>query len=423
MTDKRKLLFVDFETNTGAVDRQLSDVWCAGLAVDDGEPFVITENIKDIIQGYIDDGYIPVFHNASFDLWVAESIGVTGIHAFHDTVLIHYLVAPTESHSLANLGESLGFPKLTSTPFDEGYTDEMGTYCCRDVLITQEVFEVYFNLLLKIPTLLKLYYSVELPFIRCIIDLEVNGVHIDADKWRDVLKELEAEREIIKQEFSNVPPQIGRKSKTKRPRPDDQVSQTPELGKWCLLEVDESLPEYKWGMWEPFNPSSPVHVKNVLGLEKADKDALSECGNPLAKHIIDYRKVDKLLSTYGASLLEMLHEDGRLHGSYNQTVTRTGRLSSSKPNLQNIPSRGERGSTIRSLFTATPERRLVSIDLDQFQLRIYAWYLHEMVNSEKYPDALALWDDFNNNPNADPHQAKADVLGIPRGVAKTLNFA
>jgi len=119
----------------------------------------------------------------------------------------------------------------------------------------------------------------------------------------------------------------------------------------------------------------------------------------------------------------MLHEDGRLHGSYNQTVTRTGRLSSSKPNLQNIPSRGERGSTIRSLFTATPERRLVSIDLDQFQLRIYAWYLHEMVNSEKYPDALALWDDFNNNPNADPHQAKADVLGIPRGVAKTLNFA
>ena len=96
MTDKRKLLFVDFETNTGAVDRQLSDVWCAGLAVDKGEPFVITENIKDIIQGYIDDGYVPVFHNAGFDLWVAESIGVTGIHAFHDTMLIHYLVAPTE---------------------------------------------------------------------------------------------------------------------------------------------------------------------------------------------------------------------------------------------------------------------------------------------------------------------------------------
>lgn len=424
MTAKRKLLFVDFETNTGAVDRQLSDVWCAGLAVDKGEPFVITENIKDIIQGYIDDGYVPVFHNAGFDLWVAESIGVTGIHAFHDTMLIHYLVAPTESHSLANLGESLGFPKLTSTPFDEGYTDEMGTYCCRDVLITQEVFDTYYDMLLKIPTLLKLYYSVELPFIRCIIDMEVNGVHIDADKWRDVLKELEAEREIIEKEFSNVPPQIGRKSKTKRLRPDDQVSNTPELGKWCLLDtVQGEDTEYKWGMWEPFNPSSPVHVKNVLGLEKADKDALSECGNPLAKHIIDYRKVDKLLSTYGASLLEMLHEDGRLHGSYNQTVTRTGRLSSSKPNLQNIPSRGERGSTIRSLFTAPPERRLVSIDLDQFQLRIYAWYLHEMVNTDKYPDALALWDDFNNNPNADPHQAKADVLGIPRGVAKTLNFA
>lgn len=81
------------------------------------------------------------------------------------------------------------------------------------------------------------------------------------------------------------------------------------------------------------------------------------------------------------------------------------------------------GSTIRSLFVAPPEHRLVSIDLDQFQLRIYAWYLHNLVDTEQYPDANALWDDFNTNENADPHQAKADVLGISRTVAKTLNFA
>jgi DNA polymerase-1 len=416
-----KILYLDFETNGGAIDRKLTDVWCVGLAVNDDAPFIVTENIKEVIQGFVDDGYTLVMHNASFDLWVAETIGVTGIHKFHDTLLIHYLVSPLESHSLANLGEALGYPKLTSSSFDDGYTEQMGDYCMRDVEICREVFKTYNAMLIKLPLLRQLYYSVELPFIRCIIDMEVNGVHIDEGKWRDVLVTIEGEHAALANEMSDVPPQIGRKSKTKRVRPDEQVSQTPEIGKWCLLEVDESLPEYKWGMWEPFNPASPAQVKNVLGLDVADKEALEECGIPLANTILEYRKLDKILTTYGASLLSMLHEDGRLHGSYNQTVTRTGRLSSSKPNLQNIPSRGEVGSILRALFTAPAGRKLVSIDLDQFQLRIYAWYLKEMVPD--MPDAHTLADDFNNNPDADPHQAKADMLGIPRSVGKTLNFA
>lgn len=418
MTD---LLFVDFETNRGAVDRELTDVWCVGLAENFGEPFVITDNFVEVLQSYINNGYVPVFHNAGFDLWVAEEIGVKDIHFFHDTMLIHYLVAPTEAHSLGKLGEVLGYPKLESTDFDEGYTEQMGTYCKRDIKITQEVFKTYYSLLKSLPALNKLYFSVELPFVRCIIDMEVAGVHVDENHWREVLASLEAERDILADGFNDVLPQIGKKSKTKRDRDPETVSQQPVIGKWCLLE--SSPDEYKWGMWEKFNPASPAQVCNVLGLEKSDAATLEESGQPLAKLILDYRKVDKLITTYGVSLLEMIKPDGRLHGSYNQTVTRTGRLSSSKPNLQNIPSRGETGSTIRSLFTAEPGHKLVSIDLDQFQLRIYAWYLHQMVDSNEFPDASALWDDFNHNPNADPHQAKADVLGIPRGVAKTLNFA
>lgn len=424
-----KLIFCDFETNEGAVDRVLTNVWCLGYKLPGADPQVVTENIGDVLQGFMDDGYVPVFHNAAFDLWVAESIGVTGIHAFHDTMLIHYLVAPTESHSLASLGEKFGYPKLESTPFNDGYTEQMGTYCKRDVEITEMVFNEYNRLLASIPSLQNLYYSVELPFIRCIIDMEVNGVMIDQDKWFDVLKELDVElAEILRSPLIvGTLPQIGKKSKTKRPRDPELVSQTPEIGKWCLLNVEEVLnddgAEYKWGMWEPFNPSSPSQVANVLGLDKSDSDTLEECGHPLAKVILEYRKVSKMLSTYGESLLKQTHEDGRLHGSYNQTVTRTGRLSSSKPNLQNIPSRGEMGGVIRALFVAPPGRKLVSIDLDQFQLRIYAWYLHNLVDTEQYPDANALWLDFNNNPNADPHQAKADVLGISRTVAKTLNFA
>lgn len=424
-----KLIFCDFETNEGAIDRQLTDVWCLGYKLQGTAPQVATENIKDVLQGFIDDGYVPVFHNSGFDLWVAETIGVQNIHAFHDTMLIHYLVAPTESHSLGSLGEALGYPKLESTPFNDGYTEQMGTYCKRDVEITEVVFNEYFSLLSSIPALSKLYYSIELPFVRCIIDMEVNGVMVDKDNWFDVLKTMEVELQELLNDplILAVPPQLGKKSKTKKPRPDELVSQTPELGKFCLVNVNEVMnedaTEYKWAVWEPFNPSSPSQVASVLGLEKSDSDTLEECGNPLASVILKYRKVSKMLSTYGESLLKQTHSDERLHGSYNQTVTRTGRLSSSKPNLQNIPSRGDVGSTIRSLFVSPPGRKLVSIDLDQFQLRIYAWYLHNLVDTEQYPDADALWLDFNTNPNADPHQAKADVLGIPRGVAKTLNFA
>jgi DNA polymerase-1 len=417
-----KLIFCDFETNEGAVDRQLTDVWCLGYKLQGTPPQVATDNIKDVLQSFIDDGYVPVFHNAAFDLWVAESIGVQNIKAFHDTMLIHYLVAPTESHSLASLGEVLGYPKLTSSSFNDGYTEQMGTYCKRDVEITEAAFNEYYKLLSSIKPLQSLYFSVELPFIRCIIDMEVRGVHVDKERWFDVLKGLEAEQlELLDDPLlKSVPPQLGRKSKTKRMRPDEQVSTDPEIGKWCLVEHGE---EYKWAMWEPFNPASSQQVGNVLGLDKSDSDTLEECGNPLASIILKYRKVTKMLSTYGESLLKQTHADDRLHGSYNQTVTRTGRLSSSKPNLQNIPSRGDIGGVIRSLFIAPPGRKLVSIDLDQFQLRIYAWYLHNMVDTGEFPDADALWLDFNNNPNADPHQAKADVLGIPRGVAKTLNFA
>ncbi len=305
----KKIVFIDTETNEGAIDRQLTDVWCVGYKIQgDPEPTIITSNYVDILQPILDE-YTPCFHNASFDVWVLESLGCK-VGNLHDTMLIHYLVAPTESHSLASLGEQLGYPKLESTPFNDGYTEQMGTYCKRDVEITEVAFNEYYKLLSSIKPLQSLYFSVELPFIRCIIDMEVRGVQVDKERWFDVLKGLEAEQLSLLDDplLKSVPPQLGRKSKTKRMRPDEQVSTDPEIGKWCLVEHGE---EYKWAMWEPFNPASSQQVGNVLGLDKSDSDTLEECGNPLASIILKYRKVTKMLSTYGESLLKQTHASSR----------------------------------------------------------------------------------------------------------------
>jgi DNA polymerase-1 len=159
----------------------------------------------------------------------------------------------------------------------------------------------------------------------------------------------------------------------------------------------------------------------VLGLESSDAEALEECTHPLSSKLLAYRKLTKLTGSFGEGLLKRVHPDGRLRASFNQCVTRTGRLSCSKPNLQQIPSKGETGDTMRSLFVADEGNVLVGIDADSMQMRVYALYLALLVPENE--DAWVLFNDFNNNPEADPHQALADLVGIQRGIAKTLNFA
>jgi DNA polymerase-1 len=415
----RKRCFIDTETNEGAIERVLTDVWCVAVKVEGEEPIIFTDNYAQNIQPFLDE-YTPVFHNSSFDIWVLEQVGCKVGFPWHDTMLIHYLIDPTSSHSLKDLGEYLGCDKLPFSDFSSGYTDTMGEYCKQDVRVTEKIFNEFFPKLKEDTHLLKLYVNIELPFVRVIIDLESNGVRINKGKWESTNEELLSKQQELHSKIMELAPlQLGKPTTVKKARKEDTVSETPELDKYYLVSTDGQSFNYK--KWIPFNPSSPVHIKDVLGLEKSDAEALSECTHPLASLLLEYKKLAKLTGSFGASLLSKVQPDGRLHPSYNQCVTKTGRLSCSKPNVQQIPSRGEHGDTLRSLFIPDDGNVLVGIDADSMQMRVYALYLALMC--PEYPDAFALFDDFNNNPNADAHQALADLLGIERRIAKTLNFA
>lgn len=428
-------MIVDTETNSEAINGHLTDLWCIGMyCPDKDERYLFTdyENKRQEIQDIFNTHNI-VMHNASFDLWVLRHYGFD-IEDFDDTMIMSYCIRPDGSHSLAGLGE-LYHVKVKKTEHEDftQYSDEMGEYCLNDCVAT---YEIYRSMLPKMSKVMDIY-KIEREFIECIIDLNHNGIFMDLANWETVIKEVEEASEQTKSEIMNLIPLVPSKSvKTKNPRSDDTVctEDNLELGKYVFVEQDDEG-YFTYKKVENYNPGSsdqsvwalsklygwePTAYSEKTGKPKLDKEVLGELDYELSALLLKHAKTNKIVTTYGTSLLEKV-SDKRLRGNFNQTVTRTGRLSSSNPNLQNLPGRGEIGEKIRHLFICPPDKVLVGCDVDSFQMRILAWYLHHCLG-DKMPDANALFDEFNNNPEADPHQAKADLLGIERSIAKNCNF-
>ena len=381
------------------------------------------------------DKYDVVFHNAAYDVNVLRQLGLKiDIHHVHDTMLMSYCIRPDGTHSLTGLCDyyDVAHKKTSHEDFSE-YTNEMGDYCLNDCVATWEVYEHLIELLPQVNQI----YIIERNFIDCIIELNNNGVHIDDTVWRDTLAVTQGTLDAIDYDILKLVPLVpSKKVVTKNPRNADTVCDLGDLTLGKFVFVEESDSKFTYAKVEEFNPSSADHVAWALrvlynweptsfsdktGKPTVDKETLSELNYPLAKLLTQRSDLNKILTTYGESLLEKVRE-GRLYGSFNQTVTKTGRLSSSSPNLQNIPSKGEVGSVIRNSFVAPEGKLLVGCDVDAFQLRILSWYLHHCLG-DKLNDANALFDNFNTSENPDPHQAKADLLGITRKEGKTLNFA
>ena len=438
MKDTKHLLVVDTETNEGAVDNKLTDLWCIGVYDPKlNQSFIYSEweTHREFLQKLFDERRV-IFHNAAFDIWVLEHFGFT-IHDYEDTMVMSYCLLPTGTHSLKGLGEYLGC-EVTKTEFSDWshFSEEMGIYCANDCVSTWHIYEALQAKIDKDVGVQNIH-EVERQFVRSIIELEHNGVYINRTKWDEVLAELTTELNKIEDEIKQIVSLVpGKVVVTKNPRSADTVctEDSLELDKYLFLSEDAGKWSYKKVV--EFNPNSTDHVAWALkslynwecmrvsaktGKPTVDKEVLSELDYPLSRLLVKQSKVNKVVTTYGQSLLDRIGEDGRLRGSFNQCITKTGRLSSSNPNLQNIPSRGEIGDTIRHLFTAAPGKVLVGCDVDAFQMRILAWYLYHCLG-DKYPDATNLFVDFNTNENPDPHQAKADLIGTSRSIAKNCNF-
>lgn len=343
--------------------------------------------------------------NAKFDLLVLRRAGVTLRGVDFDTMLASYVLDPgRRAHGLDVLSLEFLSRKLTTfeelcgkgkdaIPFDQVPIDCARDYACEDADVTWQLREA-FEPQLDTLHLRRLLDEVELPLVRVLAEMEWQGIAIDI-KWFRALKErFERERRRVEQEIYSA---AGREFNIN------------SNAQWREILFDElKLPVLKR------TPTGPSTDASVL-------QQLADDGHLLPILLMEYRELAKLESTYIDALPALVNpRTGRLHTSFNQTVAATGRLSSSDPNLQNIPIRRELGRDIRRGFIPREGCRLVSIDYSQIELRLLA----HLSGDPAFVNAFQSGGDIHRQTAALIFDVPLDAVNSEmRSRAKTINFA
>lgn len=307
---------------------------------------------------------------------------------FFDTTIAAYLLDPTRTtYPLSYLAGLFKKPEI--------YADEMKDFASKGAAVSLFLLSIYEDArdMLKKNGVEKLYDEVEQPLVKVLAAMEKAGIATDTKRWEEVHADMKSREEAL---ISKIYEQAGEEFNINSPK---------QLGH-ILFE--------KMGL--------PAGKKTKTGYSTA-ADVLEELAEqyPFVKNILEYRSLSKLISTYLEALpLLIRKETGRIHTTFNQTVTATGRLSSSDPNLQNIPVRTEEGKKIRSLFVpGEGYDSFISSDYSQVELRVLA----HMSEDEGLIRAFLTKEDIHR-------RTAAEVMGIPfedvtpeqRSHAKAVNF-
>ncbi len=355
----------------------------------------------DILRPVFEKGdCAKIGHNLKYDIMLLGRGGVSVSGTLFDTMIAAYLLNPNKSnHNLDEVSfEYLGRRKTSFAEvlkkrrtFAEVTIDEAVTYAAEDAALAYELKDLLFGRLAE-NDLEKIYFEIEMPLIGVLAGMEEAGVKVDAQLLNSLSKELEVEIESLTRRI-------------------------------FFLAGEE------------FNINSPKQLSKVLfhglGLSptkrtktgfSTDMDVLEELAeeHELPREVLNYRSLAKLKTTYIDVLPGLIHSDsGRVHTSFNQTVAATGRLSSSDPNLQNIPVRGEWGRRIRAAFIAEEGNLLLSADYSQVELRILA----HLSGDEGLIEAFRADVDIHS-------RTASELFGLPiervtqemRRAAKVVNF-
>ena len=344
-------------------------------------------------------------HNAKFDSNVLRRAGLPLEGLAFDTMLASYVLDPgRRSHSIDLLAvEFLGHPMasleaLIGKGRDEVPMDVAPVSCVAEFagaeaeasLRLREIFEAQ----LTLHGQRELLTDIELPLSSVLADMERMGVCIDIEWFRSLQARFRAERERIEREIYSVAGS------------EFNINSNQQLR--VILFDQLGLPVLKR------TPTGPSTDASVL-------QELAEEGHQLPTLLMDYREISKLESTYLDTLPELVHPaDGRLHTSFNQTVAATGRLSSSDPNLQNIPIRRELGRDIRRGFVAQHGWKFLVADYSQIELRLLA----HLSNDTAFVAAFRSGGDIHRQTAAVIFGVDVgDVTSEMRARAKTINFA
>ena len=402
-----------FDTETTGVNPVSSHIVGISFAVEPHKAWYVPFNLSNretyvkILRPLMENKYIAkIGQNIKFDIMVLRRLGIEVRGRKIDTMLLHYLIDAESRHNMNFLAERyLNYtPIAIETLIGKGAKqltmdlvgiDRIAEYAAEDADITLQLKHKLYPEVEKLG-MMELYERIEAPMIDVLSDIELAGVTVDctalnnyATELRTLLQHLEAEvREMAGEPDLNINSsrQLGEVLFAKL-----RITEKPKMTKTKQFSTEE---EYLQGFAHDF---------------------------PIVGKILEYRGVKKLLSTYVEALPELVNsETGRIHTSYNQAVTATGRLSSTNPNLQNIPIRDELGKPIRAAFVASDaDHTLVAADYSQIELRLMA----HLSGDEALIKAFRSNEDIHTSTAAHLyHKSPAEVTSSERRSAKTANF-
>ncbi|MDP6124948.1 MAG: DNA polymerase, partial [Candidatus Latescibacteria bacterium] len=353
-----------------------------------------------------DPEIVKIGQNVKYDLTILEGAGFECKGFTADTMIASYLVDPGERrHNLDRLAldllghEMIPIKGLIGTGQRQITFDKVGVaqavpYACEDADYTFRIFEVL-EPQLNSPELRSLFDDMEMPLVTCLLRMEQNGITLDAPFLEEMAKELTTEIERLSQEiYTHAGEQFN-------------LNSTQQLAQ--ILFEKLKLP---YGRKTKTGYSTDETVLQDL--------VASGHGDRLPQLLLEYRQLSKLLSTYVEALPLLVNPNtGRVHTSFNQAVASTGRLSSSDPNLQNIPIRTEMGSRVRQAFIPREGWVLMAADYSQIELRIMA----HLSGDPGLLDAFTKDEDVHTRTasaifDLDPGFVTDDL----RRQAKTVNF-
>lgn len=405
---------VCFDTETTDVDPILSELVGLSFAYKEGEAFYvpISENREeaqkqvDIFRPFFENENIEkIGQNLKYDILSLRNYNIEVQGKLFDTMIAHYLLNPELRHGMDYMAENylkyktihieelIGKRGKNQKSMRDVALEIISDYAAEDADITLKLKNIL-EKEIETNNLNDLFYNIELPLVYVLADMEWTGVRLDLDALSELSKQLTNELVLVEKEI------------IKMAGIDFNVNSPKQVGE-ILFDRMRIIDKPK---------------KTKTGQYSTSEEELQKLRNnhPIIEIILEQRGLKKLLSTYiDAFPLLINPKSGKIHTSFNQTVASTGRLSSTNPNLQNIPIRDERGKEMRKVFIPDDGCTFVSADYSQIELRIMA----HLSGDKNMLEAFAQGQDIHAATAAKIYKIPIeDVTSNMRAKAKTANF-
>lgn len=404
-----------FDTESTGLDANLADIVGLSFSFEKGKAYYIptpadrqqAQEVINIFKPILENDQIEkIGQNIKYDILLLARYQIAVKGPIFDTMLAHYLIDPDTRHGMDVLAENyLNYKPLSITELIGSKGKKQGNmrdveldlikeYASEDADITLQLKEIFKPLLEETNTL-SLANEVEFPLVYVLAEIERNGVRIDIDALQQFSKNLETDIRLLEQTIYE------------KAGVNFNIASPKQLGEVLFdkLKLD------------------PKAKKTKTGQYKTGEDVLLALAykSDIVQDILSFRQLQKLKSTYVDTLPELINPDtGLIHTSYNQAVAATGRLSSTNPNLQNIPIRTERGREVRKAFIPRHENNVIlSADYSQIELRLIA----ELSKDPNMMEAFTSGHDIHRATAARVYGLELEeVTSDQRRNAKAVNF-